>query len=1007
MDRFRALDAYGELLPSERAVIDLYEQIGGGWSKEVPFDCTDACGPVTVEILVMDYWCNWSKAWTDVWVEDKTPVTVAKDVIDGEINCATYRDARYDYPGEQHPVSLEWIVDQAKAGEQDGYDALDGILGGYCKAWVDPYGNYVDYEGVEIDCDIYYDDSICVDTYYHKQVRVYDEHFGYQWIDSFFHDIYYKPYKVPFQKGIVAVNCAENVHCEQTVWCDFDHCGQGYIFRKFKIWQGCPPQDGYHASGHIPDTIYRHQKIWVGNSCALDKYMFHVPYDTDVYSCGIEYDADGSGNVSGAADPSITGFPEYKFDDDCRIVGIAYQDKVFKIVGGDAACYKILRTWYFADWCGVKGGDNVQGVGKWWNNGGYDFYCVQKILVYDTIPPECIITSPGVAAGDTISAAGCEYDFTASVDVSDACGVIEYYWELKDVTKEPHVVVAYGYGDLNSETEDAFDISVEGLSDGYYKLKTRVTDDCQNENYCEFPFHLVTGKKPTPVCITSLTVELTPWDTDNDGVADTAAADVWAYEFDRSSQAPCGYDDEDLTFAVEFIGDDEDVLDDEDEDVLHVGCEHAGTQMVRLWVISPTGTYDYCDVLLVVQVNMDGCGDISSAVRGSITTELNDEIEQVRVTARLENGTELNGVTDVAGAYAIATNVLGEKVTVTPVKNIGYDNGVSTLDLVKIQKHILGKSLLESEMRKVAADVNNDGKISALDLLDIRKLILGKTDQFDKVGSWKFFNGVNSQESYVIENIAGIMDIDWKGVKMGDVDYSNDPSQAAGRSGKSLVFNVDNVELIAGNQYRLDFKANNFNDITGYQFTLNFDKNALRVLNVESGVVEVSADNFGLNRIEEGMLTTSWNTAEGMSIASGEVVFSLIVEATEAASLSDAITVNSRITAAEAYNSADQIHDVSLSFTNGLVETGFALYQNEPNPFKEATQVGFNLPEAMSATLTVYDVTGKVLKVVEGDYVKGYNQVSLKKADMKVTGVLYYQLDTEAFTATKKMIVIE
>jgi hypothetical protein len=159
--------------------------------------------------------------------------------------------------------------------------------------------------------------------------------------------------------------------------------------------------------------------------------------------------------------------------------------------------------------------------------------------------------------------------------------------------------------------------------------------------------------------------------------------------------------------------------------------------------------------------------------------------------------------------------------------------------------------------------------------------------------------------------------------------------------------------------------------------------------------------------MEEGMLTTSWNTAEGMSIASGEVVFSLIVEATEVSKLSDALTVNSRITAAEAYNSADQIHEVSLNFTNGVVETGFALYQNEPNPFRETTQVGFNLPEALSATLTVYDVTGKVLKIVEGDYVKGYNLVSLKKSDLKVTGVLYYQLDTEAFTATKKMIVIE
>ena len=919
------------LLPSEKAVIDMYEQIGGGWSESVPFDCTDACGPVTVEILVMDYWCNWSKAWTDVWVEDKTPVTVAKDVVDGEIYCATYKTNRYDYPGEEHPVSLEWIVEQAKGGEQDAYDALDEILGGYCKAWVDPYGNYVDADGEEIECDIIYDDSTCECKDTIIKMRVYDEHLGYLWVDSLVTECYYDAKPKTFRKGIVAVNCAENVQCSQDVWCDFDHCGQGYIYRKFKIWQGCPPQDGY-GGNHIPDTIYRHQKIYVGNECYLRKEMFDVPYDTEVYSCGIEYDEDGSGNVSGVADPEYTGYPEYKFDDDCRIVGIAYQDKVFKIVGGDAACYKILRTWYFADWC-TQGGYALEE--NWFTKDQYvDDYCVQKIIVIDTMPPVCTITGPE-EDGSTISAAGCEYDFNATVDVTDACGVITYYWELKDISKDPHELVAYGDGDLNSETEDNFDISVEGLGDGDYKLKARVTDDCQNESYCEYNFTLETGKKPTPICITSLTVELTPWDLDNDGEADTAAATIWANEFDQSSQAPCGYEDEELDFRIEFMGDDGDSLDlDVDADTLAVGCEHAGTQMVRLWVISPTGSYDYCDVLLIVQTNMGGCGDISSAVRGSITTELEDNIEKVEVTATLQSGQVLNGVTDVAGAYQVATNVIGETVTITPKKNIGYDNGVSTLDLVKIQKHILGKSPLESQMREVAADVNADGKVSALDLVDIRKLILGKTSEFDKVGSWKFFSKIDNKESYVIENINGFMEINWTGVKMGDVDYSNDPSRSAGRTGKSLVFNVDNVELIAGNQYKVDFKANNFNDITGYQFTLNFDKNSVRVLNVESGVLEVTADNFGLNRMDDGILTTSWNTAEGMSIDKDEVVFSLIVEATSAVSISDVMTVNSRVTDAEAYNSADQVHDVSLNFTNGQVETGFALYQKRAKPIQ-------------------------------------------------------------------------
>ena len=62
--------------------VDLYEQLGGGWSDAVPFDCEDACSEVTVEILVMDYWCNWSKCWTKVLVEDKTPVTVVHEVDD-------------------------------------------------------------------------------------------------------------------------------------------------------------------------------------------------------------------------------------------------------------------------------------------------------------------------------------------------------------------------------------------------------------------------------------------------------------------------------------------------------------------------------------------------------------------------------------------------------------------------------------------------------------------------------------------------------------------------------------------------------------------------------------------------------------------------------------------------------------------------------------------------------------------------------------------------------------
>jgi hypothetical protein len=61
-----------------------------------------------------------------------------------------------------------------------------------------------------------------------------------------------------------------------------------------------------------------------------------------------------------------------------------------------------------------------------------------------------------------------------------------------------------------------------------------------------------------------------------------------------------------------------------------------------------------------------------------------------------------------------------------------YLNGVSTLDLVMIQRHILGLQTLDNNYLMIAADVNNDGKVTASDLTELRKLILGVTNNFVK-----------------------------------------------------------------------------------------------------------------------------------------------------------------------------------------------------------------------------------------------------------------------------------
>jgi len=598
---------------------DLFEQLGGGWSESVAFDCEDACSSVTVEMLVMDYWCNWSVVWDHVWVEDKTPVKVVREVSEYEsITCKSYREKNHTVGQELHASSIEDIVVRAQVGEEVAFEALDQIFGGYQKAWKDSYGGYVDENGEKIPLHLTFYDSICQCTTSTEKVYVYDEHLGNYWKDSISTNCFYYQDTTILQQGIIEANCAKNVNCEQEIWADLDHCGQGYLYRQFKIWQSCA--DSTYIGQNVPDsvrhkvdTIIRKQRIYVGNECELNKYMFEIPADTTISTCGIVYD--DAGNASGEASPKYTGQVKYNFDDDCRLVGIGYEDKVFKIVGGNEACYKISRTWYFGDWCGFAA-EPLKG--NWWDYKELVIdSCIQTILVIDEEPPICVITGP-VLSGDTIEMGSCDYVLQVDVAVSDICGLTDYHWTLIEILPDERTALIDKSEGKIEKGADRFRIHSQGLSVGRYLLRVQIRDECNNESYCEYDFSIKSVKKPTPVCVTSLTTRLTPWDRDQDGKVDTAHSIIWASEFNRSSVPACG--DDSLAFQIELIDGVGDESSADDDDFIELGCSDVGTRLVRLWAISyPSNTVDYCDIVLVVQSDGTGCEFGGTGARLAIT----------------------------------------------------------------------------------------------------------------------------------------------------------------------------------------------------------------------------------------------------------------------------------------------------------------------------------------------------------------------------------------------------
>ena len=122
--------------------------------------------------------------------------------------------------------------------------------------------------------------------------------------------------------------------------------------------------------------------------------------------------------------------------------------------------------------------------------------------------------------------------------------------------------------------------------------------------------------------------------------------------------------------------------------------------------------------------------------------------------------------------------------------------------------------------------------------------------------------------------------------------------------------------------------------------------------------------------------------------------------------VSEMLAVSSTVTAAESYTSDLKVGKVSLDVRTAPVKA-IELSQNEPNPFKGQTSISFMMPEAATATLSVYDVTGKVVTVRNINANKGMNSETFTREQLGASGVMYYTLKSGDFSATKKMFIVE
>ncbi len=413
------------------------------------------------------------------------------------------------------------------------------------------------------------------------------------------------------------------------------------------------------------------------------------------------------------------------------------------------------------------------------------------------------------------------------------------------------------------------------------------------------------------------------------------------------------------------------------------------------------------------------CGFFGESARmeGVVTNELGATVLNVEVELTDPNNQLIESAI-ANGGFVIDDIATCEDITLSLDKKDDYGNGITTLDMLIILKHILNIELLDSPYKSIAADVNRNNSISTADLVAIRKVILGIESTFPNNTSWRFIDAdydfldsnpldEDFPETLTV-NLSRDTDLNFVGVKVGDVNGTADHTSPAestlvsaiDRKAQALVFQTTDRNVIAGETYTIPFEAQSANAIIGYQFTMDYSSDVLDFETINTSKT-LTAENIAM---QAGTIRASWN--DRAAVDATTLDFALTFTAKENGRLSELLSIQSNPTKAEAYDETLGVMPLALTFTPPVV-TEFQLYQNNPNPFVETTLIGFNLPANSAIQLSIFDVTGKVLRTIDGQYDKGYNTIDLNVAALKATGVLYYQLHTPFGSLTKKMMVVD
>ncbi len=731
---------------------------------------------------------------------------------------------------------------------------------------------------------------------------------------------------------------------------------------------------------------------------------------------------------------------------DCQIIGYSQE---IDTVASASACLSIIRRWTVIDWCtyesnGVDRSESDRLIAihdhrddscikcepanssldslyfrySAVEEDGYYTYDQLIKIVDDTAPeinmPDTIIIAINTPRNSKDEPVECMADSMIHANARDFCGATENDPSRLQWT----VLVTKDFEVMESERMTGDSVSVSsmyGEAGDEHEILWAVRDGCGNQSSGITVVHFVDELAPTPLCITGLSTSIS---------TGRAGAEVWAADFDFGSYDNCT---EELVFTIVPEGVSPLQPSDEgyeEQRAITIPCEALENfQSLDVWIWDEAGNADHCTVALTVESDQIPCMSMDTIDAGSSHT--------IAGSVRSKSGQTINGVsaeistslseypkqviTEAEGTYRFDQNPDGLNYTVAAAKDGDDLNGVSTLDLVFISRHIVDIQPFDDPLKILASDVSADGRVSALDIVELKRLILGINNELAQSDSWLMIRADQEfvdpsspwpfiKDIQIIDLNRNMMEEDFIAIKMGDINDNADPNnldRSQKRSNSSVELSYLDRDMSQGESVQIKIQSPSLTEVYGFQVALAHE--GLEMVDIESEMIEISQADY---HSEHQLTSLLWYTDHARSFDQDEPILHLTLEATEDLRLSDVLRLHRDRINSEVYHGSDfATSDVVLVGIDKaqVLRVG----QNQPNPFSDYTDIPFQISKSGEVLLQVFDASGQLLLNRREDLQAGEHRFTLRDQDVSSKGILYYRIEFNGESQTKKMVVIK